>query len=135
VAAKKRRATGFDGAEILAKELRDPEFRYHYEQRRLVHEVAMAVRGMRASAALTQQQLAAKIGTTQSAIARLEKGSGQHTPQWETLQRIAIALGRQLKLRFDRASEKGATTRIVEVAGVRPPRRAVKGPDRPRAGV
>jgi transcriptional regulator with XRE-family HTH domain len=126
VAAKKRVATGLKGAEILSKELRDPEFRYHYEQRRLVHEVAMAVRGMRASAGLTQQQLAVKIGTTQSAIARLEKGGGQHTPQWETLQRIAIALGRQLKLRFDRASEKGATARMVEVPGVRSPRRALR---------
>ena len=55
---------------------------------------------MRTGAGLTQAQLARRIGTSQPTIARLEKGLDVRTPRWDTLQRIARALGRQLKLKF-----------------------------------
>jgi len=109
---EKKAPRAIDGDEFLAKQLSDPRVRHHFEQRRLVHEVAMAVRGMRMGAGLTQAQLAKRIGTTQPAIARLEKGLDVRTPRWDTLQRIATALGRQLKLKFA-ASDGGR--RFVEV--------------------
>lgn len=101
-----------DGDRFLATQLSSPRVRHHFEQRRLVHEVAIAVRSMRMGAGLTQAQLAKRIGTTQPAIARLEKGLDVRTPRWDTLQRIATALGRQLKLKF--AASKGASD-FVEV--------------------
>src|SRR5438105_15635616 len=58
-----------------------------------------------ASAGLTQAQLATRIGTSQPTIARLEKGLDVRTPRWDTLQRIARALGRQLKLKFAAPSD------------------------------
>jgi len=101
---EKKRATGIGGDAFLAAQLTDPKVRHHFEQRRLVHEVAIAVRSMRMGAGLTQAQLAKRIGTSQPTIARLEKGLDVRTPRWDTLQRIASALGRQLKLKFAASS-------------------------------
>jgi transcriptional regulator with XRE-family HTH domain len=54
----------------------------------------------RASAGMTQAEIAERIGTTQSAIARLESGSGKHSPSLATLQKYAHALGCRLELRL-----------------------------------
>ena len=87
--SKKKKARGIDGDAFLAAQLSDPRVRNHFEQRRIVHEVAVAVRGMRMGAGLTQAQLATRIGTSQPTIARLQKGLDVRTPRWDTLQRIA----------------------------------------------
>jgi predicted transcriptional regulator len=52
----------------------------------------------RMEAHLTQSELASKIGTTQSAIARLE--AGRVSPSISTLRRYAEATGRQLRVGF-----------------------------------
>jgi len=52
----------------------------------------------RASAGITQAEVAERIGTTQSAIARLESGKGKHSPSLDTLHRYAHALGCRLEL-------------------------------------
>ena len=109
---KNKRAAGIDGDAFLAAQLSDSRVRHHFEQRRIVHEVAVAVRGMRMGAGLTQAQLASRIGTSQPTIARLEKGLDVRTPRWDTLQRIARALGRQLKLKF---AASGDDDELVEV--------------------
>jgi predicted nucleotidyltransferase/DNA-binding transcriptional regulator YiaG len=57
----------------------------------------------RLAAGLTQSELAARIGTTQSAIARLE--SGTITPTVETLSNLADVVG----LRFEIAPKSGLT--------------------------
>ena len=54
----------------------------------------------RASAGITQAQVAERIGTTQSVIARLESGSGKHSPSLSTLRKYAHALGCRLELRL-----------------------------------
>ena len=110
--SKKKKARGIDGDAFLAAQLSDPRVRHHFEQRRIVHEVAVAVRGMRMGAGLTQTQLATRIGTSQPTIARLEKGLVVRRPRWDTLQRIARALGRQLKLKFAAPSDDDG---LVEV--------------------
>lgn len=58
----------------------------------------------RTAAGLTQADLAEKIGTTQSAIARLESGKGQHSPSLSTLRKYARALGCRIELRLIRES-------------------------------
>lgn len=103
----------------LGKQLEDSEFRHHYEQRRLVHEVAIVVRSMREQAGLTQAQLAKMVGVSQPMIARMERGLDQRTPRWETLRKIGLALGKQLKLSF---VEADGDEPLVEVDGM-PPRR------------
>ncbi len=57
----------------------------------------------RVRAGLTQEQLAQRMGTTQSAIARLE--SGQRKPGVRTLERLAEATGTRLVVRFERTDE------------------------------
>ncbi len=54
----------------------------------------------RAAAGVTQAEVAERIGTTQSAIARLESGKGKHSPSIATLQKYAHALGCRLELRL-----------------------------------
>jgi uncharacterized protein len=51
---------------------------------------------MRLAAGLSQRDLARRAGTSQPAIARYERGVA--TPSWETLQRLAAASGRWLKM-------------------------------------
>jgi len=55
----------------------------------------------RAEAGLSQQQVAEKMGTTQSAIARLEGNLARGKyPSLRTLQKYAIALDKRVELRF-----------------------------------
>ena len=56
----------------------------------------------RTSQGLTQAQVAEKIGTTQSAVARMESGSGKHSPSLATLSKYADALGCKLEVRLVR---------------------------------
>ncbi len=42
-----KRAAGIALDAYVGKQLEDPEFRHHFEQRRLVHEVAIVVKSMR----------------------------------------------------------------------------------------
>ncbi len=50
----------------------------------------------RRTAGLSQRALAQRAGTSQPAIARYERGAA--TPSWETMQRLAEACGRRLRL-------------------------------------
>lgn len=56
----------------------------------------------RAEAGLTQAQVAKRVGTTQSAIARLESGALKHSPSIATLQKYAKALGYRVEVKFVR---------------------------------
>lgn len=68
-----------------------------YESTRLVLDVGERVRYEREAAGLGQRQLAARMGTSQAAVARLEAGGVGAT--LTTLQKVATALG--LKVTVD----------------------------------
>ena len=55
---------------------------------------------VRSDQGLTQAQMAQKIGTTQSAVARMESGRGKHSPSLATLSRYTEALGCKLEVRL-----------------------------------
>ena len=80
--------------------LRDPEIRFHYEEERAKTLIAMAVKAVRTRAKLTQAQLAKKIKTTQSVIARLEGGGDRRVPSLALLARIAAACHGELEFGF-----------------------------------
>jgi ribosome-binding protein aMBF1 (putative translation factor) len=61
--------------------------------------LARAVINARVTAGLTQEQLAQRMDTTQSVIARLE--SGRTRPSTQTLERLASATGTRLKISFE----------------------------------
>jgi ribosome-binding protein aMBF1 (putative translation factor) len=64
------------------------------------HEVALAIADLvilhRTRTKLTQEELAARMGTSVSAISRLE--SGFHIPSIGTLRKLAAALGGHVKI-------------------------------------
>lgn len=115
MAKTRRRPAYVRHEDVMARELKNAEFRYHYEQRRLAHELAIVVRNMRKAAGYTQAGLAKRIGVSQPMIAKIEKGVDQTQPHWQALHRIVVALGGQLKLTLStRAEEDGA---LVELDG------------------
>ena len=63
--------------------------------------LAHAVIAARVAAGLTQEQLAQRMETTQSVIARLE--SGRTRPSTQTLERLAAATGTRLRITFESA--------------------------------
>lgn len=54
----------------------------------------------RAESGLTQAEIARHIGTTQSAVARLESGSSKHSPSVATLQKYARAVGCRVEIKL-----------------------------------
>ena len=77
-----------------------PDVRREYERLEEEFEILDEILRARAEAGVTQAELAARIGTTQSAVARLETGLGKHSPSIGTLKRYASALGYRLQVRL-----------------------------------
>lgn len=86
--------------------LNDPEGRAEYEAFGAQLVLAEKMRELRSKAALTQDEVAEKMHTTKSAVARLEAagGKGKHSPSISTLARYASALGYRLDIRFKQAT-------------------------------
>ena len=80
------------------KWMEDPEFRRAYEELEDEFELARTLIQARLAAGLTQEELARRMGTSQSAIARMEAG---HKPSLKTLEKFARATGTRLKIRLE----------------------------------
>ncbi len=76
--------------------MKDPEFREEYERVDEEFRLFEALVRARTEAKLTQAEIARRLGTTQSAIARLE--SGGVSPSIKTLRRYAEATGKRLRV-------------------------------------
>jgi transcriptional regulator with XRE-family HTH domain len=63
----------------------------------------------RAEAGLTQAEVAARLGTTQSAIARLESAEPKQSPSIATLQRYAKVLGYRVRIRLIKGEPRRAS--------------------------
>lgn len=97
---KTKRKPYTSGEPFIKEMLKNPEVRFFYEQERAKTQIAMAVKSARLNAHLTQAALAKKIGSTQSAIARLESGKDERTPTLPLLAKIAATCGGNLELGF-----------------------------------
>ena len=84
--------------EYLEKQLKDPVIRKHYDEYGKQLEIAYQILQLRKREGLSQIEMARKIKTKQANIARLETGQQNFTV--ETLQKIAKALKRDLKIEF-----------------------------------
>ena len=78
--------------------LKDPEFKAEYDRQQPEFAVINAIINARAKKGITQEQLAKKLGTKQSAIARLE--SGRANPSVLFLKKLAEALDSNLQIKF-----------------------------------
>ena len=79
--------------------IHDPEYRAAYDALEDEFALAEALIEARARAGLTQGELAQRMHTTQSVIARLE--GGHVMPTTRTLEKIAKATGSRLKISFE----------------------------------
>lgn len=83
-------------AKLKKKWMKDAEVREAYAGMEPEFEVAHALIEARVKAGLTQEEVAKRMGTTQSVIARLE--GGRTLPSIKTLYRYAEATGTKPKI-------------------------------------
>ena len=86
--------------ELRARALANPEVRKQYEALENEYDLLKNLVDARKRAKKTQAQVAMEMGTTASAVARLEAGGGKkkHSPSLSTLRRYAKAVGCDLKV-------------------------------------
>ena len=92
--------------DIKARRARSAERRQGYDRAGRAIRLAIELRALREKKGLSQRQLAELVGTTQSAIARLE--GGRISPSLPTLDRIAAALGAEVTVTFTDTGLVGA---------------------------
>jgi transcriptional regulator with XRE-family HTH domain len=84
---------------VAKRWMKEPGFREGYDALEEEFSVASMLIAARTRANLTQAELAKKMGTSQSTIARLESGAAK--PSLSTLRRLAKATGMQLKISLE----------------------------------
>ena len=85
-------------SELKTKWLKDKDVKKAYDEHTLEFSIAKKLTSERLKAHLTQKEMAKKMGTTQSVIARIE--SGAQLPSMKTIERYAHALGKFPEVRF-----------------------------------
>lgn len=88
-----------DHKAFLAKASARKGFKQAYEALEVEYQVIDQLIKARTRAGLTQDAVAERMGTTKSAISRLE-GSGKHAPSIGTLRRYAQAVGCELQVKL-----------------------------------
>jgi DNA-binding XRE family transcriptional regulator len=88
-----------DHKAFLAKSEARKGFTEAYAALELEYQVAGQMLKARSRAGLTQDAVAERMGTTKSAISRLES-AGKHAPSLSTLKRYATAVGCELQVKL-----------------------------------
>lgn len=83
--------------DYLAKRMENSEFKASFEAENAKLNSALALIEAREAAGLTQRELAELASVPQSTVARIERGNNT---SFDTLSKIANALGKQLKVEF-----------------------------------
>ena len=91
---KINKATDFQ--KYLKNQLSDKEFKKLYDEYGKQLKIAYQIIQLRKKQKITQLELAEKIGTTQSNIARMESGKQNFTV--DILSKVAQALNKELKI-------------------------------------
>ena len=87
-----------DFKEYLALKMQKPGFKKHYQDHSKQLEIAYKIFELRKEQGVSQKELAKKIATKQSNIARIE--SGQQNLTTSLLNKIASAFGKELLIGF-----------------------------------
>ena len=88
-----------DHKAFLARATARKGFKKAYDALEIEYQVVDQLLKARTRAGLTQDAVAERMGTTKSAISRLE-GSGKHAPSIGTLRRYAHAVGCELQVKL-----------------------------------
>lgn len=109
---KKKTPNPFIGETIQAyakeRSARDPEFAVEFKAAQDRRELARILREAREAQHLSQADLARRLGTRQTAIARIE--SGRFNPRLDNLRAIGAALGYALTIQLVPLRTKAART-------------------------
>ncbi len=84
----------------IRKDLENKEFRKEFEALEPKYALIRELLAARKMSGMTQEAVASKIGTTKSAICRLEAGS-KHSPSITTLRKYAEAVGCDLVIKLE----------------------------------
>ncbi len=84
--------------DLFAELNKDPEFRAEYRRQKPYYNILLDVIKRRKELNITQKELAARTGTHQSSISRIE--SGEHDIRLSTLIEIADALEAQVEIKL-----------------------------------
>ena len=89
-----------DHQAFLARASKRKGFAEAYDALDLEYQLASQMLKARSRAGLTQDAVAERMGTTRSAISRLESAGTKHAPSIATLQRYAQAVGCELQVKL-----------------------------------
>ena len=114
-----------DHKAFLDKASKRRGFRKAYDALEIEYALAHAMLSARTRAGLTQEAVAVRMGTTKSAVSRLE-ASGKHAPSMASLKKYADAVGCKLKIELvpQRAKRRVTTRRRVRAEVSKTARRA-----------
>ena len=93
---------------FLAKAATQEGFTEAYDALALEYQLASQMITARSQAGLTQDAVAKRMGTTKSAVSRLES-AGKHAPSIATLKRYASAVGCELQVSLVPQNPRKAT--------------------------
>lgn len=85
---------------LRARALARPDVKAEYERLKTEFAFLDQILAARKAAGLTQAEIARRIGTTQSAVARLESGSARYFPSLATLHKYADAVGCRVEIKL-----------------------------------
>jgi len=98
---------------IESKRAASPDYREAQDRLQPFEQLARVVIMRRGRLGLSQQDLAARMGTTASVISRIE--SGQHRTSTETLRRLGEALGGRAVVGFEFGSARQPDRELVQL--------------------
>ncbi|MCM1530592.1 MAG: helix-turn-helix transcriptional regulator [Alistipes sp.] len=84
--------------DYLDQQMENHEFKEEYEALEPEFAIIQAIIDARKSSGITQKELSQKSGIAQGDISKLENGNAN--PSLRTLQRLAAAMGKTLKIEF-----------------------------------
>ena len=87
-----------DFEKYLEEQLKDKEFRKEWEALEPEYTIMKAMFDARTSMGLTQKELSVRSGIAQGDISKMENGNAN--PSIKTLQKLASAMGKTLKIEF-----------------------------------
>lgn len=99
MAERKYQPVLHDQKEFLAKAMKRKGFKETYEKLEEEYLLVRELLAARTRAGLTQEEVAGLMGTTKSAVSRLE-AAGKHAPSVTTLKKYAHAVGCHIEIKL-----------------------------------
>jgi DNA-binding XRE family transcriptional regulator len=99
-----------DHEEFIKKALKKKDFKEAYKELEEEYALIREMLAARSRSGLTQEAVAELMGTTKSAVSRLE-AAGKHAPSLTTLKKYAQAVGCHLEIKLVPESRTNRSTR------------------------